>query len=290
MVHFLKNKMLLLTRRKVDTFILNLISFSVIILFSFQNTFASKIIQSGFIENKGQIVDQNFLPNNNVLFLFAGKGTNIQLRKTGYSFEVFNIENSPEIITGKIPDIDQLKKLTDTKIQLHRVDIEFNGMNPNTKIITEQGSTYCFNYFTNGRDISNVHYFTKVIYKELYPQIDMEFITDGDTSVKYNIILHAGADINKIKLLVFGTEKTELQNTLFCISNVLGFDLKNKALINKKLNNSFSKLIDTLVLWRSECKIKKDYSAADKIRDILNDSGVELKDASDNLTKWQTKL
>ena len=222
MVHFLKNKMLLLTRRKVDTFILNLISFSVIILFSFQNTFASKIIQSGFIENKGQIVDQNFLPNNNVLFLFAGKGTNIQLRKTGYSFEVFNIENSPQIITGKIPDIDQLKKLTDTKIQLHRVDIEFNGMNPNTKIITEQGSTYCFNYFTNGRDISNVHYFTKVIYKELYPQIDMEFITDGDTSVKYNIILHAGADINKIKLLVCGTEKTELQNGCIVYSTSLG--------------------------------------------------------------------
>lgn len=44
---------------------------------------------SGFIENKGQIIDQNHHPNTDVLYLLNTPGFNVQLRKTGWSYDLY---------------------------------------------------------------------------------------------------------------------------------------------------------------------------------------------------------
>ena len=46
---------------------------------------------SAFIENKGQIIDQNFIPNPGVLYLLNTLRFNVQLRRCGFSYDVYRI-------------------------------------------------------------------------------------------------------------------------------------------------------------------------------------------------------
>ncbi|RYG44433.1 MAG: hypothetical protein EOO01_19515, partial [Chitinophagaceae bacterium] len=41
--------------------------------------------QYGFVENKGQIINQQGAPNHSVLYLWNGAGLHVQLRSTGFS-------------------------------------------------------------------------------------------------------------------------------------------------------------------------------------------------------------
>ena len=83
--------------------------------------------------------------------------------------------------------------------------------------------------------------------------------------------------------------KTQSQNTLLYLSNILGFNLLSSNKIDSCINNSLSKLIENLVHLRNDFKTHKDYKNADKIRDILNESKIEVKDLAENKYKWQIK-
>jgi len=51
----------------------------------------------GFIENKGQVVDQNHQPNRQVKYLLdnQGSGIQVQLKENGFSYEVTSPPPSP---------------------------------------------------------------------------------------------------------------------------------------------------------------------------------------------------
>ncbi len=85
-------------------------------------------------------------------------------------------------------------------------------------------------------------------------------------------------------------EKNQLQYTLYNLSNILGFNLASSSKSNFGINDKvISTLVDKLMFWRKECKLKKDFAIGDKIRDILNDSNVEIKDLPDSNYKWRIK-
>ncbi len=84
--------------------------------------------------------------------------------------------------------------------------------------------------------------------------------------------------------------KPELQKTLYNLSCILGFNLSSSPKANAGINDKLiSKIIDKLITWRIECKSKKDFVSGDKIRDILNEANIEIKDLPDNKYKWQIK-
>lgn len=84
--------------------------------------------------------------------------------------------------------------------------------------------------------------------------------------------------------------KLELQMILYNLSCILGFNLSPNSRISTGINDKLiSKIIDKLVTWRRECKLKKDFVSGDKIRDILIDSSIEIKDLPDNTYKWRIK-
>src|ERR1700741_5403760 len=93
-------------------------------------------IKKGFVENKGQILDQNKNSNSNVKFLLSQAGLNVQLTKTGFSYDTYK-ENS-----------------------FHRIDIEFVNGNKSPKIIAMQELPGYINYYLpeapNGEAL-NIH-------------------------------------------------------------------------------------------------------------------------------------
>lgn len=48
----------------------------------------------GFIENKGQIINQNNKPNPAVLYLLNTPGMNVQLRRGGFSYDLYSVTES----------------------------------------------------------------------------------------------------------------------------------------------------------------------------------------------------
>ena len=52
--------------------------------------------KAAFIENKGQIIDQHSNPNPVVLYLLNTPGFNVQLRKNGFSYDIYSIRQQLE--------------------------------------------------------------------------------------------------------------------------------------------------------------------------------------------------
>jgi uncharacterized protein (TIGR02145 family) len=148
--------------------------------------------KTAFIENKGQVVDQNYNPNPAVLYLLNTPGMNVQLRKGGFSYDLYQTLHQP------------------SSIQFHRIDIDLLNANPQPDIEASGTSSDYLNYYTTGtptEGIRDVRSYTSVIYKDVYPRIDLEFLTSEERMFEYNFILHPGADVKAIKMKVYGPEK-----------------------------------------------------------------------------------
>lgn len=85
-------------------------------------------------------------------------------------------------------------------------------------------------------------------------------------------------------------KKTELQATLLKISDVLGFSFIKKEISNSIVDSSLNTLVESLIEWRTSCKINKNYEGADRIRDILIKSNIDIRDSQSELTKWKIKI
>ncbi len=167
---------------------------------------------AGFIENKGQVRDQADHFNKDVLFLYSGNNYNIQLRQCGFSYELFSL-----IDGGK-------SKTEEIKIQVHRVDVDFSGCNRETEIVKSgQGSEY-LNYYNGPSEITGVRAYNKILYSNVYPFVDIEFVllNDRDNPFKYNIILHPGANPGDVKFDFAGAKDLRISDKGLEIATSLG--------------------------------------------------------------------
>lgn len=190
--------------------------------------FNSMKSQCGFIENKGQIVDQNRKANTEVIYLLSGmSGMNVQLKKNSFSYDTYKAEvmdNQKDPLAIKMqPNIIPAK---DYKYSFHRVDIDLVGANANPEIIAEQASTSYVNYYnaSSKSKASNLHNYKKITYKNIYSGIDMIFEAQAskDKSFEYSFVVHPGADANQIKLHYKGAKETALNENKVNIDVVNG--------------------------------------------------------------------
>jgi uncharacterized protein (TIGR02145 family) len=166
---------------------------------------------SAFIENKGQIIDQNNKPNPAVLYLLNTPGFNVQLRKGGFSYDLYTATGRrPQAASKSLkPEACGLKPET-CSLHYHRIDFDLQNANPNPIIETSGPSADYLNYYTTGtpvEGITHVQSYASVTYKNIYPRIDLQFVADNERLFEYNFILQPGADINSIRLKLSGPEK-----------------------------------------------------------------------------------
>jgi hypothetical protein len=165
----------------------------------------------GFIQNKGQIVDQHHQPNSEVLFQFVGSGLKIQLRQNGYSYELNEAKNIPSIKPGKKTTATPQEWLN-AELLTHRVDVDFINASPNMEVVADMPDKTPLNYVWNNLETYRVNTFHRVLYKQVYNNTDIEFLIQEDLSFKYNIILHPGADLNNIAFDIKGADKISVNN------------------------------------------------------------------------------
>lgn len=159
-----------------------------------------------FVENKGQVRNQNNELNQNVLFLFGDNSSSVQLRKTGFSYDIFQLNNRNK-----------------SGIVVNRIDVNFKNVNPQMVIQSYDKLELKTNYMKPSYEKAvNIGHFNLVIYKDVYPNIDFEFKKDTESGLfKYDIVLHPGANMNDIQLEYSGFNEIGLINNQLILSTTI---------------------------------------------------------------------
>ncbi len=166
--------------------------------------------QKVFIENKGQFDNLNNLPGSKVFFATENYANQVLFTKNGltYRFEERvhpTKEEREEREKEMKEDMKKGRQITHQEMEQeeHRffirrdfVQMNWVNANPNVEIVS---SGEVSNYFNYG-NISGVKGFKKITYKNLYPNIDAEYVFHSDNGIEYSFILHPGADASLIKM------------------------------------------------------------------------------------------
>jgi len=176
----------------------------ILIFLSISNLVSSKSIiecfplnkQLFFIENKGQMTDQNHQQRPDVIAMLCSNGFKFQIRNNGFSYEFLK----PEI---------ESKSFKGVKISSQRVDINFVNCNQKIEIIKSIPDGYSENFLgknNNQNSILEVKRYQKIRLTNVWDSIDVEFITLNNltNTLKYNFIIHPGGKLSDIQLLYSG--------------------------------------------------------------------------------------
>ena len=194
-----------------------------------------------FIENKGQF----HLPNasgEKVEYAYDNSSTRIYFTKKGLTYSFLKVwqkeeeEGEKEKDTKKehFQSVRTFEEWRKKEAEEHKsefiadfVDVEWVGSNPNVEIVAEQKTSSYFSYTFKDADgkQTNENFlsgYEKITYKNLYPNIDVEYVFHPAEGIKYSITLNPGADPSVIKMKYNGSDKLSFDNGNLNISTKLG--------------------------------------------------------------------
>lgn len=161
-----------------------------------------------FIENIGQINDQNHKSRKDIDFKLKQDNLTVFLGAGGIHYQWSKAEGV---------DPQNLRNSAGFKVQHYRMDVALLGANPNAKVVAEQQTTYSERYYLEhlGLKGKQARSFEQITYKEVYPGIDWVLYVSkdqmGKAQLKYDFVVHPGADPGKIKLQYKGADAVSLQ-------------------------------------------------------------------------------
>ena len=191
-----------------------------------------------FVENKGQW-------NPKVDFTGELNGGAFYLQRNGYKVllnsdedwrriaEHYSGHSDAPASTQKLPYIDPKhdtsshnngSSSSNLVLHSHAYEVTFVGANPNPQIVPDKPEDSYNNYFI-GNDASKwstgCKIYQAVVYKNIYPGIDVRYYTDNN-KLKYDFIVHPGADIGQIALRFDGTDGLSIKKGNLVIKTSLG--------------------------------------------------------------------
>lgn len=122
----------------------------------------------------------------------------------------------------------QEKLAKQVKLNSYRMDMELLGANPHP-VITSKGKSAYPERYMNG-EVHEAYTWQELTYHDVYPGIDWVLYSKGN-ELKYDFVVHAGADPSKIKLKLVEAGQTSLEaDGSFQWSNPLGWVKEKKPL------------------------------------------------------------
>ncbi|MBX7107057.1 MAG: T9SS type A sorting domain-containing protein [Chitinophagales bacterium] len=177
----------------------------------------------GFIENKGQFLDQEGSVRKDLLYMYIRDGLKVQLKSNGISFDLFTMEEDQASISEADgyatahhldPEDAPLPKAI---YKSNRIDLEFIGANADVQVVAEEVLPDYLNYYlsyTPQEGITKVKQFNKVTYKGIYDNIDLVMIAAPVDypvrSLAYDFIVHPGGNANDIRYRYHGVNGQEI--------------------------------------------------------------------------------
>jgi hypothetical protein len=176
--------------------------------FSFLKAVAFSGDTEGFIENKGQLVDQFGNANSEVKYYFRTKHLSIYLNDKGFSYELSKPTSESEEL---LKNAFNKQNISNDRYAflINRVDFGFSA-NPKS-ILVEDELTKRLNFYTQSNPVLGVKSFKKITYKEVQQGVDVEFLIENG-EFKYNILIHPEAKLKEFGFYISGAREIIVQN------------------------------------------------------------------------------
>lgn len=185
-------------------------------------SFKEAMNQAGFRKNLGQIKNQHGQINRDVLYMFSADDFNLQLKRNGFSYELFQIINHfdySEDGLNPIHEEDRFHAFQEATIHVARVDVVLEGANPNPEIITSDENGTVFHYYLNmstNVPVTDVPCYDRVLYRNIYPNIDLLFIAgesdQDDALLRYEWFVYPGGNPADIRMKFMGAQGFNLRD------------------------------------------------------------------------------
>ncbi len=164
-----------------------------------------------FIENKGQFHIHN--SKETVLYAYDDGTTMIYFTSQGITYSFLKRWKKEEKENEREHENSKgAKSHAEMEAEEHRMEfktdaVNFIWENANTAavIVPEEETKDYYSYTLKEKDgsvknVNNIKGYKKLVYKNLYPGIDVEYVFHPDEGIKYTLIVQPGADISKVKM------------------------------------------------------------------------------------------
>jgi len=110
-----------------------------------------------------------------------------------------------------------------TLLHSHSYRVSFVNASDQVEITPDKALVSYNNYFIGDRSqwVSNCKTYQSVVYKNMYPGIDLHYYTDGGF-LKYDIIVHPGADPGQIAMKYEGQSKLSIKKNQVLVQTTVG--------------------------------------------------------------------
>lgn len=175
-----------------------------------------------FIENKGQFyIREGNTADKPVLYGVDASFSRIFFHKNGVTFNFTQklrpIHNEDHEKEGGFKNAEEWRE---EEIEAHRAVLRtdesgytWEGANPNVQLIAEElvPNYYSYSFFSAGKEKTEtfIRGYKKLMYKNIYPDIDIEYTIHPEGGIKYNIIVHPGGDITQVRMRYDGRPDTD---------------------------------------------------------------------------------
>lgn len=153
----------------------------------------------GFVENKGQITDQYGLSRSDIDFRLSSGNVHVFI---GYGHIHYQWSAPSAPFSSNIGmDAKQYAPLSNADIDIYRMDVQLLGARENGQLQREGLQPYVENYYVPqvGSEGAVAKSYQKIVYKEVYPNIDWElYIKEG--KLEQDFVVHPGGNVADIKV------------------------------------------------------------------------------------------
>lgn len=147
-----------------------------------------------FAENKGQITSNGKKSNEEVDFVVPGSNINVFINSGELIYNFLQLNNSTATISCKA------------------ISMQLIGCNQDIQPLATDANLYFENYYVNETiNPVRVNTYNKITYANIYPKIDWVIYFKAG-NLKYDFILHPGADITNIKIKYSGQASVDLNS------------------------------------------------------------------------------
>ncbi len=165
-----------------------------------------EMVPYGFIENKGQVLDQHRKQNHAVRYLLPGDRFNVALKPNGYSYDLYSDETPREALASA-HDHDGLHhgELQERKLRIQRVDLRFEGTRGEGSWSTGAVADDHLNVINEHGSFELLRHYGQVTQHELYPGVDIRYAT-REGGFKQDIITTTPEALDQVRFRVAGAQ------------------------------------------------------------------------------------
>ncbi len=206
--------------------------------------------RKAFIENKGQL--SQTLPIEYQNFSYSiDNGTQILFNKEGLTYVIKKYSTKKAGVFSLFSTEQKREELEhQVYVQTQYVSMKWVNANPDATIENTGLLSADYNYVmrpTGEKPVEkNCKGYSKIVYKNLYNGIDVEYFFTEKEGFKYNIIAQAGADLSQVKMQYTGANGISLKNGTILIKTIIGTIIDHAPSsfytenTNEKINSSYS--------------------------------------------------